>query len=410
MLKWVRNNLTMDQESVERIAHKYGTPLYLYSRSQIAENYRKFDRAFSSVPHLICYALKANSNLSVARVLSRQGAGTDIVSGGELYRALKAGFDPEKIVFSGVGKTKEEMVYALRVGIFLFNVESIEELRTLDQVAASLKKKAPIAIRVNPDVDVGTHRHITTGTAENKFGIHKNYIEESYRAARSLKHIQIKGIQAHIGSQITSVAPFLTLLKLLLNFVEKLAKNGIPLQTIDVGGGLGISYNEERPPDPKDLAQSFLPLLKNKRWTLLFEPGRFLVGNTGILVTKVLYRKSSSHKTFVIVDAAMNDLARPALYDAYHEIVPLRQRKGEKKVVDVVGPICESGDYLARARTMLFPEKGELLAIKNVGAYGFAMSSQYNSRPRAAEVIVEKNRVSLIRKRETFPDLIHGEK
>ncbi|MBI2915951.1 MAG: diaminopimelate decarboxylase, partial [Elusimicrobia bacterium] len=396
--------------SVERIAHKYGTPLYLYSRSQIAENYRKFDRAFSSVPHLICYALKANSNLSVARVLSRQGAGTDIVSGGELYRALKAGFDPEKIVFSGVGKTKEEMVYALRVGIFLFNVESIEELRTLDQVAASLKKKAPIAIRVNPDVDVGTHRHITTGTAENKFGIHKNYIEESYRVARSLKHIQIKGIQAHIGSQITSVAPFLTLLKLLLNFVEKLAKNGIPLQTIDVGGGLGISYNKERPPDPKDLAQSFLPLLKNKKWTLLFEPGRFLVGNTGILVTKVLYRKISSHKTFVIVDAAMNDLARPALYDAYHEIVPLRQRKGEKKVVDVVGPICESGDYLARARNMLFPEKGELLAIKNVGAYGFAMSSQYNSRPRAAEVIVEKNRVSLIRKRETFPDLIHGEK
>ncbi|MBI4217999.1 MAG: diaminopimelate decarboxylase [Elusimicrobia bacterium] len=410
MLKWVRNNLTMDQESVERIAHKYGTPLYLYSRSQIVENYGKFDRAFSSVPHLICYALKANSNLSVARVLSRQGAGTDIVSGGELYRALKAGFDPEKIVFSGVGKTKEEMVYALRVGIFLFNVESIEELRTLDQVAASLKKKAPIAIRVNPDVDVGTHRHITTGTAENKFGIHKNYIEESYRVARSLKHIQIKGIQAHIGSQITSVAPFLTLLKLLLNFVEKLAKNGIPLQTIDVGGGLGISYNEERPPDPKDLAQSFLPLLKNKKWTLLFEPGRFLVGNTGILVTKVLYRKSSSHKTFVIVDAAMNDLARPALYDAYHEIVPLRQRKGEKKVVDVVGPICESGDYLARARNMLFPEKGELLAIKNVGAYGFAMSSQYNSRPRAAEVIVEKSRVSLIRKRETFPDLIHGEK
>jgi diaminopimelate decarboxylase len=301
------------------------------------------------------------------------------------------------------------MTYALKQGILLFNVESVEELKALDEAARALGKKAPVAIRVNPDVQAETHHHITTGTAENKFGIHKSHAFEAYETARSLKHIKVLGIQAHIGSQITSVVPFVTLLKTLLGLVDDLARRGIPLKYMDMGGGLGITYRRETPPKPAKLARAFAPHLKGRALSLLFEPGRFLVGEAGILVTRVLYRKRSGHKTFVIVDSGMNDLARPALYDAYHEIVPVVRNGSRRETVDVVGPVCESGDYFARARSIEFPKNGALLAIENAGAYGFSMSSQYNSRPRAAEVLVEGGKWRVVRKRETFKDLVHGE-
>lgn len=410
MFHFVKNILYAEDVPVPEIVKKAGTPLYLYSQKQILENFRKFETAFSKFPHLICYALKANSNLSIARLLCREGAGTDIVSGGELYRALQAGFNPKKIVFSGVGKTQEEMKFAIKKNILAFNVESLEELKALNEASGSLKKKARISVRVNPEVEAGGHHHISTGTSENKFGIYKKYLFEAYHLARSLKNIEVVGLQAHIGSQITSVKPYVILLKTLLGFVDDLSAKGFNIRYLDMGGGLGITYKEETPPSPKELAQALEPNLKGRPLTLLFEPGRFLVGNAGILVTRVLYRKNSGHKTFVIVDAAMNDLARPALYDAYHEIVPVKKNSREIKKVDVVGPICESGDYFARGRAIEFPEQEDLLAIQNAGAYGFAMSSQYNSRPRAAEVMAAGKKWEVIRKRESLEDLIRGEK
>lgn len=409
MFSYHQNSLYVEKVPIKKIAKAAGTPIYIYSQAKLLENFRKFDLAFHDFPHLICFALKANSNLSLARCFRKVGAGADIVSGGELFRALRAGFSPRKIVFSGVGKTREEMRYALSKNILMFNVESIEELKELNAVAKSQGVKAPIAIRVNPDLPVDTHHHIRTGTAENKFGIHKKYIFEAYRLTKNLKSLHILGIQAHIGSQITSVAPFLQLLKILLELAHALAKEGIVVRYLDIGGGLGISYRSEEPPSPADLAKQFRPLLAGKNFTLLFEPGRFLVGNAGILVTRVLYRKNTARKNFVIVDAAMNDLARPALYDAYHEIVPVTKHGGIKKIVDVVGPICESGDYFAKNRKLPYPKNGDLLAIENTGAYGFSMSSQYNSRPRAAEVLVKGKKWEVIRRRETYEDLIRGE-
>ena len=409
MFRYQRNALYAEGVPVSDIAGKVGTPVYVYSRSRILGNFNRFDKAFAKFPHLICYALKANSNLAVARTLSGAGAGADIVSGGELYRALKAGFPAGKIVFSGVGKTRDEMAFALKKGILAFNVESLEELKALNAVAAGLRRKAPVSIRINPDVAADTHHHITTGTAENKFGIHKRFLFDAYGLARDLRSIEIRGIQAHIGSQITSVRPFVTLLKAMLGFVDDLSARGIRLRCLDLGGGLGISYRGEKPPAPADLAKAFAPQIKGRDLTLLFEPGRFLVGESGILVTRVLYRKDSGHKTFVIVDAAMNDLARPALYDAYHEIVPVHRNGSPARVVDVVGPVCESGDYFAKGRKIEFPGSGDLLAIENAGAYGFSMSSQYNSRPRAAEVLVEGRKWRVVRKRETLEDLVRGE-
>jgi len=407
----VRNrSLYVERVPVGKLAGLCGTPLYIYSQAQLLRNFNEFERAFKDVPHVICYALKANSNLSVARTFSQAGAGADIVSAGELYRAALAGFPPEKIVFSGVGKTADEMRYALDSGILMFNVESMEELAALNRVARSLGRKAPVAIRVNPDVEAGSHRHISTGTAENKFGIQKRSILEAYRTARSLGHIEVLGIQAHIGSQITSARPFLALLLVLLRLVDELSREGIRLRVVDVGGGIGITYHRESPPSPSEIARSFIPLLRGRNLKLLFEPGRFLVGNAGILATRVLYRKHSGRKRFVIVDAAMNDLARPALYDAYHRITPARSRPGRREAVDVVGPVCESGDYFARGRKMVLPGPGEVLAIENAGAYGFAMSSQYNSRPRAAEILVNGRRWDVVRERETLKDLVHGEK
>ncbi|OGR85575.1 MAG: diaminopimelate decarboxylase [Elusimicrobia bacterium RIFCSPLOWO2_01_FULL_54_10] len=396
--------------AVSTLAENLGTPLYVYSESQLLKNYRAYETGFARLPHLVCFALKANSNLAVARTFAREGAGADIVSGGELYRALLAGFSPAKIVFSGVGKTREEMKFALNKGIYCFNVESVEELQALNQTAGNLKKKAPVALRVNPDVQADTHHHITTGTKENKFGIPKSQILDAYETARKLKNINLIGIQAHIGSQITSVAPFERFLNVMLDLVDQLSARGIYLDHLDMGGGLGITYHKETPPTPADLARAFEPRLKGRALKLLFEPGRFLVGNAGILVTQVLYRKRTGHKTFVVVDAGMNDLARPALYDAYHEIVPVSKNGSVRETVDVVGPVCESGDYFAKARHMPYPEQGDYLAIQSAGAYGFAMSSQYNSRPRAAEVMVSGKAWRVVRKRESLEDLIRGEK
>ena len=410
MLKYSGKSLYAEGVSVSALAGKLGTPLYVYSAARLLKNYRAFDSGFARLPHLVCFALKANSNLSVARTFARSGAGADIVSGGELYRALLAGFSPKKIVFSGVGKTREEMKSALAKGILCFNVESVEELQSLNETARSMKKRAPVSLRVNPEVQAGTHRHITTGTKENKFGIPKSHILSAYETARRLRNIEIVGLQAHIGSQITSVAPFERLVIVLLEIVDQLAGRGIRLKHLDLGGGLGITYHREVPPTPADLARVFEPRLKGRTLKLLFEPGRFLVGEAGILVTRVLYRKRTGHKTFVVVDAAMNDLARPALYDSYHEIVPARKNGNARETVDVVGPVCESGDYLARARSIPYPGQGDYLAIKNAGAYGFAMSSQYNSRPRAAEVMVSGRKWRVVRKRETLEDLIRGEK
>ncbi len=410
MFTFKRNQFQVEDVLVRDIVEKVGTPVYIYSKNRILDNFKLFDQAFNSLPHLICYALKANSNLSVARTLAVAGAGTDIVSGGELYRALASGFRAKKIVFSGVGKTKDEMRYALRAGILMFNVESSEELNVLNEVAGVMKKKARVAIRVNPNVEADTHHHITTGKQENKFGIHKNTLLDVYKNAKKLHNIELHGLQAHIGSQITSVKPYVELLTILLDFIDKLAKQGIVLKTLDIGGGLGITYDKEVPPTPQDLALALTPLLRERPLTLLFEPGRFMVGNSGILVTQVLYRKEAGEKTFVIVDAAMNDLARPALYDAYHEITPLVQDRRAQRVVDVVGPICESGDYFARQRKIPFPKCGEYLAILSAGAYGFAMSSQYNSRPRVAEVMADGKYWKIIRKRESLKDLIRGEK
>ncbi len=410
MFQYKKNQLYIENVSAESLAQKWGTPLYVYSAGRLLKNFHDFDQAFRAVPHLICYALKANSNLSLARILSHEGAGTDIVSAGELFRALKAGFPPSKIVFSGVGKTRDEMRAAIQKKILMFNVESLEELDTLNDVARSMKAVASVALRVNPEVEADTHHHITTGTPENKFGIRKKFIFDAYRAAGRMKNIRALGLQAHIGSQITSVKPFVQLVKTLLTLTESLANQGINLRYLDIGGGLGITYRDEKPPSPFDLARALEPQLIGRNMTLLFEPGRFLVGNAGILLTRVLYRKHYGKKTFLIVDAAMNELARPALYDAYHHIAPVKRARRASKIVDIVGPVCESGDYLARGRRIPFPEQGELLAVENAGAYGFAMSSQYNSRPRAAEVIVHGNRQMLARKRETLEDLIRGEK
>jgi len=396
--------------SLETLAQKIGTPFYVYSRSEIEDSFHAYDAALRDVPHLVCFALKANSNLGVARVLSKAGAGADIVSAGELRRALLAGFDPKKIIFSGVGKTKDELSLAIKKGIRLINVESPEELFTLNHVATSLRRMAPFSLRVNPDVRAGGHPHISTGTPGNKFGVYFKNIFPLYTWAARQPFLKPLGIQSHIGSQITSVQPYQRALTVLLNLHRELENVGVHLEILDIGGGLGVDYNGDHPKSPRDLAKVILPSMKGKGLTLFLEPGRSLVAQSGILVTSVLYRKDAGHKHFVIVDAAMNDLARPALYDAYHEILPVRKTNGGKIVVDVVGPVCESSDYFARARPLTLPKQNDLLAVLTAGAYGFSMSSQYNSRPRVAEVLVSGNRFDVVRERESFTDLIRGEK
>lgn len=391
------------------LVEKFGTPLYVYSAKTIRRHFRVFDSAFSEIDHLTCYSVKANSNIGILALLAQEGAGADIVSGGELYRAIKAGIPPKKIVFSGVGKTPEEIEFALKEGILLFNVESGQELETLGEIAKRLKIRAPFALRANPDVDPKTHPYISTGLRKNKFGVPEEEVIPLYLKAKENPYLEPLGIDAHIGSQLTTVSPFVDALKRLRKLWEELTSLGFELRYIDIGGGLGIPYENEEPPLPDDYSKAILEVLKGLPVSLILEPGRVIVGNAGILVTKVLYTKSNREKNFIIVDAGMNDLIRPALYQAYHKIIPVVDREEEEIVADVVGPVCESGDFFARDRKIKRVRQGDLLAIMSAGAYGFVMSSNYNSRLRPAEVLVDGDQFFLIRKRETLDDLIRLE-
>ncbi len=408
-LSYRGNQLYMEEASLERLMADVGTPAYVYSKARILDNYQRFDSAFQAVGHLVLYAMKANSSAAILALLAKSGAGADIVSLGELLRARRAGIPAHKIVFSGVGKRPDEIRAGLEAGILLFNVESAEELQMIHQIASALRKAAPIAIRVNPDVDASTHDHITTGKKENKFGVPIAKAIALFREAAKLPRINLLGIHAHVGSQITSTRPYVATLHKVLGLVDQLEREGITLRFVDLGGGLGIRYKDEKPPTPKQLADELTPTLRGRDIQLLLEPGRFMIGDAGMLLTRVLYRKEAGSKHFIIVDAAMNDLARPALYDAYHGIYPLSDKKGKKVTADIVGPVCESGDYLARNRSLRLLEQGEGLVVATAGAYGFAMGSQYNSRPRPPEVLVQGSKWTVIRDRESMDDLIRGE-
>jgi len=395
---------------VEDIAREVGTPFYLYSYGTLINHYRNFNKALAELEHLVCYAYKANSNLALCKILAEEGCGADVVSGGELRKALQAGVPPDKIVFNGNGKTVEEMELALQAGILMFNVDSRPELLLLNEVAARQGKKARIALRVNPDIDPQTHPHIATGLKESKFGFEFSQVIEGYKLAQTLKNIDITGIQMHIGSQITRVDPFVEALKKIVNLAGELEKLDIKIEYVNVGGGLGITYSDEDPPPLADYAQSVIPAIKRIGVKGIFEPGRVLAGNAGILVTKVLYVKETQNKTFVVVDAGMGDLFRPAFYSAYHEIRPVTlQAESRKLKADIVGPICESGDFLARDREIPAVKSGDFLAVFSAGAYGFSMSSNYNSRLRPAEVLVKEDKFRIVRKRETYEDLGRGE-
>jgi diaminopimelate decarboxylase len=403
--------LHCEEVPVKDVARRVGTPFYLYSSNTLTNHFRAFDQAFAEVPHIICYALKSNSNGAVLRTLAREGAGADIVSGGELFRSLRSGVDPKKIVFAGVGKRRDEIEYALKIGILMFNVESGDELHALNRAAGEMHTKAKIALRVNPNIDPKTHAYISTGLKENKFGIPLEEALEYYQMAKSLPSVEIVGVHQHIGSQITEVQPFVDALWKVTGFVKVLRSSGIGIQYIDIGGGLGITYKDETPPLPRELAQALQPLLQECGCTLVLEPGRAIVGNAGILVTSAMYHKDIGEKKFLIVDAGMNDLIRPSLYEAYHDIKPVDEpATAEKAVFDVVGPICESGDFLAKNRELPLVKKGDLLAVMSAGAYGFSMSSNYNSRLRIAEVLVKGRDYCVVRERETYNDLIKGEK
>ncbi|STQ74460.1 diaminopimelate decarboxylase [Grimontia hollisae] len=388
-----------------QLAGQYGTPLYVYSRATLERHWHAFDKAVGDHPHLICYAVKANSNLGVLNVLARLGSGFDIVSQGELERVLAAGGDPKKVVFSGVGKTAPEMARALELGIKCFNVESEAELDRLNQVAGELGKKAPVSLRINPDVDAKTHPYISTGLKENKFGIAFDRAREVYHYANSLTHLDVHGIDCHIGSQLTDLAPFIESTDRLLGLIDDLRQDGIHITHLDVGGGLGVTYNDEKPPEPSDYAKALLQRLANhQEIELVFEPGRAIAANAGVLLTKVEFLKHNEEKNFAIIDAAMNDLLRPALYQAWQDIVPVTPRQGEAKTYDLVGPVCETGDYLGKDRSLVL-EAGDLLAVRSSGAYGFVMSSNYNTRCRAAEVMVDGNQSHLVRQREPLASL-----
>ncbi|HEV8306064.1 MAG TPA: diaminopimelate decarboxylase [Methylomirabilota bacterium] len=395
---------------LEAIADSVGTPVYVYSAGAILSTYDAYERALSSVPHLCCYAVKANMNLAILALLARAGAGADVVSGGELYRALRAGFEPQRIVFAGVGKTREEIREGLKADVLCFNVESAAELAAVDEVARAEGTRARIAVRVNPDIDPQTHPYISTGLKTSKFGVPHREARDLYRRAAGLPGIEVVGIHMHIGSQLTKVTPIADALARVAELIEGLRQDGITLRYLDVGGGLGIRYRDESPPGPTDYVRALKPLLERLGLTVLLEPGRSVVGNAGVLLTRVLYRKATECR-FLIVDAAMNDLIRPALYNAHHEIRPLAEPAAgtPTEVVDVVGPICESGDFLAKERPLPPVGEGALLAILSAGAYGFAMASNYNARPRAAEVLVHGDRFQVVRRRETYEDLIAGE-
>ena len=403
------NELFCEEVSIQEISAKIGTPFYLYSYATLKRHLEAFNAAFEDVPKLICFSAKANSNLAVLKIFADMGCGLDIVSGGELYRGLKAGFSPDRIVYSGVGKRSDEIDYALETGILMFNVESLVELELINHRAGALKKRAPVAIRVNPDVNPQTHPYISTGLKKNKFGINSEAAFESYRLAGSLNHLDVIGIDCHIGSQITETKPFESALLSLKSLINELKEMGTDIKYLDMGGGLGITYADETPPPLSEYAATITQQLKGMDIELILEPGRVLVGNAGILVTKVLYRKSNEVKNFVIVDAGMNDLLRPTLYNAFHAIEPVVNSKESLIVADVVGPICESSDFLAVDRSICDVASGDLLAVMSAGAYGYVMSSNYCSRPRVAEVMVKGDQFHVIKTRENYADLIRGE-
>jgi diaminopimelate decarboxylase len=397
-----------------RIAKEVGTPAYVYSLATLRRHYQVFDRAFAEVRHIVCFSVKANSNLALLSVFAKEGSGFDIVSGGELFRALKVGADPKKIVFSGVGKKKEEIEYALNTGILMFNVESEEELLALDEIAAGIGKKAPISLRINPDVDPQTHPYISTGMKKAKFGVDIKKSIDTYKRAAALPNVDVVGVDCHIGSQLTSVAPFVDALAKVREYLDRvlvgeLKKEGAQIRYLDLGGGLGINYHDETPPLPEEYAKAIIQGLEGLDITLILEPGRVIVGNAGILLIEVQYVKDTEAKKFVIVDGGMNDLIRPALYGSYQAIRPVAETRAEKIVADVVGPICESGDFLAKDREINRPKRGDLLAVLSAGAYGFTMASNYNSHPKPPEVLVDGDRYYVVRNRESFDDLINGE-
>jgi diaminopimelate decarboxylase len=407
--KYKNRKLYCENVKVEGLAKRFGTPLYVYSYSTLISHFLKLEQAFKSIKPLICYSVKANSNLAILRALVQKGAGLDIVSGGELYRALKAGCLAKRIVYASVGKTPDEISDAIRKGILFFNVESLPELETINSIAKRLGKRVNVAIRINPDVEPKTHKYITTGKLTNKFGIDLKSAGRIFLTHRSFSNVRLCGVHIHIGSQITESAPYVAAIKKVVAFITQLSCKGIRLEYLNIGGGLGIIYNKESPQTAAVFAGKIVPLLKKTKLKIIMEPGRFIIGNAGILVTKVLYVKNTPKKKFAIVDAGMNDLIRPALYDAYHNILPLDKGKGVEKA-DVVGPICESGDFFAKGRVLPKVKVGDYLAIMGAGAYGFSMSSNYNSRRRPAELMVRASRVFLIRKRETYEDLVRNER
>ncbi|MDW6091295.1 diaminopimelate decarboxylase [Vibrio rhizosphaerae] len=397
--------LWAEEVRLAELAKDYGTPLYVYSKATFERHWNAFDQAVGTHPHLVCYAVKANSNLGVLSVLARLGSGFDIVSGGELERVLAAGGNPGKIVFSGVGKTEAEMQRALELKIKCFNVESESELHRLNRVAQSLGVKAPVSLRINPDVDAKTHPYISTGLRDNKFGIAFDQARDVYRFAHQLEHLDVCGIDCHIGSQLTQIDPFIDATDRLLALIDELAAEGINIRHLDVGGGLGVIYNQETPPQPAEYAKALLSRLENhQHLELIFEPGRAIAANAGVLLTKVEFLKHTEHKNFAIIDAAMNDLMRPALYQAWQKIVPVSPREGKALIYDIVGPVCETGDFLGKERELVL-EEGDLLAVRSAGAYGFVMSSNYNTRSRAAEVMVDGEQVHLVRQREPLSSL-----
>ncbi|HKJ23710.1 MAG TPA: diaminopimelate decarboxylase [Myxococcota bacterium] len=401
--------LLADEVRLDELAERFGTPLFVYSATALASAYDALDRALADVPHTLCYSIKTNMNLAVVRTLVARGAGVDVTSGGELYRALRAGASSAKIVYSGVGKRDDEIDLALAAGIKMFNVESRAELRRIDAVAAARGVRAPVAFRVNPDVDPKTHPYISTGLRTSKFGIPWGEAVEAYAEAKALEHVEAVGIDCHIGSQLTRVQPFVDALNRVRHLLLELRDAGHEIRTIDVGGGLGVTYDDETPPSFEEYARGVLESVGGLGCDLVFEPGRSFAANAGVLLTRVLYEKTNEDKRFVIVDAAMNDLIRPALYQAFQRIEPVGPARGEPSVADVVGPVCESGDFLARDRPFPPVETGDLLAVHSAGAYGFSMSSNYNGRVRAAEVLVKGAAAALVRERESYEDLVRGE-
>lgn len=407
--RYQQDRLFGENVALDDIARRFGTPCYVYSRAALTDGYRQFAEAFKSREHLICYAVKANSNLAILNLFARLGAGFDIVSGGELQRVLAAGGAANKVVFSGVGKSEAEMRQALEAGILCFNVESSSELVSLNMVAGSMGKVAPISLRVNPDVDAKTHPYISTGLKQNKFGVAYTEALALYRKAAAMPHLRVTGMDCHIGSQLTETSPFIAAAEKVLALVDLLAASGIVLEHLDLGGGLGIRYDDETPPTISEYAKALLGALEGRSEKIIVEPGRVLVGNAGVLLTRIEYLKHGEEKNFAIVDAAMNDLMRPALYDAWHAILPVQKREGAARQYDVVGPICETGDFFGHAREMAV-DKGDALAVMSAGAYGMSMSSNYNTRPRAAEVMVDGSVVHLVRERETVSQLYAAEK